>query len=77
MSTPSSTYTLPPPPLSTEAAFLQGRESLTCGFHNLSLELGLQVLHPNFFPGPPSLKQLQDYLIDDVAPKVTERDKPG
>lgn len=63
------------PPLSPEAYVLQGWQSLTCGGHNLSLEAGLQVFHPDFFPGLPSLKQVQDHLVDDIAPKVTERDK--
>ena len=63
------------PPLSPEAYVLQGWESLTCGRRNLSLEAGLQVFHPDFFPGLPSLKQVQDHLVDDIAPKVTERDK--
>lgn len=39
------------------------------------MEAGLQVFHPDFFPGLPSLKQVQDHLVDDIAPKVTERDK--
>lgn len=50
-------------------------ESVTCGRHNLSLEAGLQVFHRDIFPGPSSLQQTQDHLIDDIASKVTKRDR--
>lgn len=50
-------------------------ESVTCGRHNLSLEAGLQVFHRDIFPGPSSLEQTQDHLIDDIASKVTKRDR--
>lgn len=61
--------------LSPQARFLCGRESVTCGRHDLSLEPGLQLVHCDGFPGPAGLQQPQDLLVDDVAPEVTERDK--
>lgn len=61
--------------LASKAHILTRGESVTCGRHNLSLEAGLQVFHRDIFPGPSSLKQTQDHLIDDIASKVTRRDR--
>lgn len=46
-----------------------------CGLLDLGPKPGHQVFQFYFFPGPSGLKQIQNSLIDDIAAKVTERDK--
>ena len=60
---------------SPETWLLCGQEPLTCGLLDLGPKPGHQVFQFYFFPGPSGLKQIQNSLIDDIAAKVTERDK--
>lgn len=73
LSTTCATYRAPHLRLS-RGSFLCGQESVTCGRHDLSLQAGRHVFHQDFFPGPSGLEQIQDHFIDDIAPKVTERE---